>query len=241
MDKVLTFSQYRSPNTDQTPVWAASRAQCGLPASFGSSRGLGAPTGVCQVIPAALAHPTGTHASHLRGQPSSWSWDLSLAGTKSRYQVGPLPVPGFLPPLILPKTTAHPTLLVLCWFNPVTELQDWTGCLSQPTHLADGETEAPGGVAAVEQTQGPSLSPEDGGHMLKIMQRQRGGGWGELGLNKTTSPVRSPLLQRSAPGPWQCLLRTPEGGLSDHSRTDGHSLGCPGSTGWAEKLVWVFL
>ena len=113
MDKVLTFSQYRSPNTDQTPVWAASRAQCGLPASFGSSRGLGAPTRVCQVIPAALAHPTGTHASHLRGQPSSWSWDLSLAGTKSKYQVGPLPVPGFLPPLILPKTMAHPTLLVL--------------------------------------------------------------------------------------------------------------------------------
>lgn len=113
MDKVLTFSQYRSPNADQTPVWAASRAPCGLPASFGSSRGLGAPAWVCQVIPAAPAHPTGTHASHLRGQPSSWSWDLSLAGTNSRYQVGPLPVPGFFSPPNTPKTTAHPTLLVL--------------------------------------------------------------------------------------------------------------------------------
>lgn len=109
MDKVLTFSQYRSPNTDQTPVWAASRAPCGLSASFGSSQGLGAPAGVCQVIPAAPAHPSGTHASHLRGQPSSWSWDLSLAGTNSRYQVGPLPVLGFFSP----PNTAHPTLLVL--------------------------------------------------------------------------------------------------------------------------------
>lgn len=59
------------------------------------------------------------------------------------------------------------------------ELQDWTGWLSQPTHLADGETEAPRGVAAVEpgtQTQDPSVSPEDGGLMLKLMQRQWGGG-----------------------------------------------------------------
>lgn len=63
--------------------------------------------------------------------------------------------------------------------------------------------------------------------MLQAMQRQQG----ELGLNKKTrSLVRSPLLHPSPQEPWQCLLQTPEGGVSVHSVTDGHSLGCHGST-----------
>lgn len=50
---------------------------------------------------------------------------------------------------------AYPALLVLGLGHHVglihhdfTELQDWTECLSQLTHLVDGNTEVPRGVPA---------------------------------------------------------------------------------------------
>lgn len=75
--------------------------------------------------------------------------------------------------------------------------------------------------------------------MLKLMQEAVG--WRGHGLNKRNhKPHEEPFasLQSSRAS---SASYGPQGDLSDRSRTDGHSLRCHGSIGWAEKFIWVFL
>lgn len=162
------------------------------------------PKGVYQAIPAALSHPTGTPASYLRGRPSSWSWDLTLAGTDSRYQVGTLPVLGIFSP---PQT---PKILLLLASRGIGHV-DLTQSrphrtsrlerVSQPIPTFSGwRHRAPKGVAAgcrLNHRPRPLTKP----HRVEgtcSRPQSSGGEGGCLCLNKkTTSFVRPPFIHRS--------------------------------------------
>lgn len=154
----------------------------------------------------------------LRGRPSSWSWDLTLAGTDSRYQVGTLPVLGIFSTPLTPKTPLLPPS------SPgLTELQDWK--VSQPASTFAGRGHgAPGlwQLAAGGTTDpGPLTKPHGwGGHAQGHTAVV-----GEMCLKtKTTSSVRTPCLHGSPPGPRHCLPQTWGGGVFVRPGTDGHGV-----------------